>query len=59
MADKKDKADGLVVVVPFAYPTTKAGEVKLLTKGDNIDPDLYTADSIDHLRSIGFIGSGD
>ena len=45
----------LVVSVPFAYATTKSGEVKQLLKGDLVFADQYKAESIDHLKSIGFL----
>ena len=44
------------VCVPFAYPRAKSGEVVMLTKGDVIDPARFAADSLEHLRSIEFIG---
>lgn len=44
------------VLVPFAYVTAKSGEVVQLVKGDAINAARYTKESLDHLRSIGFIG---
>jgi hypothetical protein len=55
---KKTEPEVLVVTVPFAYPTTKANEVRMLTKGTVINPDDYAEASISHLKEIGFIGSG-
>jgi hypothetical protein len=46
-----------VVLVPFAYATAKGGEVVQLVKGDVVNPDRFEAKSIEHLRSIGFVGS--
>lgn len=54
-AKKDDKAAVEVVTVPFAYATAKNGEVVQLVKGDVIT-DRFEKDSIDHLRSIGFVG---
>ncbi len=45
----------LRVLVPFAYATARDGEVVQLVKGD-IVTDRFTDASIDHLRSIGFVG---
>lgn len=45
-----------VVLVPFAYANAKNGEVVQLVKGDTITGGRFKEDSIDHLRSIGFIG---
>jgi hypothetical protein len=54
---KKDEApNDLRVLVPFAYATVKGtNEVKQLVKHDLVD-DRYTKESVDHLRSIGFVG---
>lgn len=54
--DAKPDQGPLVVVAPFAYATKPSGEVQQLTRGDVVDPGLYTPDSIDHLRAIGFVG---
>lgn len=59
MAAAKDKAGDLRVVVPFAYATTTSGEVKQLVKGDLVDPALFKKESVDHLKSIGFIGQSE
>lgn len=45
-----------VVLVPFAYAATRDGEVVQLRKGDIIT-DRFTDVSLDHLRSIGFVGA--
>lgn len=47
------------VLVAFAYATAKNGEVVQLVKGDVIDGARFKGDSLVHLRSIGFIGSGE
>lgn len=54
MAAKKS-ADTLAVVVPFAYATATTGEVVQLRKGDVVDPDRFTKESMEHLSSIGFV----
>lgn len=62
MAAKKSDGDGRAserVLSTFAYATTKSGEVVQLVKGDVIDPDRFDDDSIEHLRSIGFIGKSE
>lgn len=46
-----------VVLVPFAYAAARDGEVVQLVKGDAVNPDRFEAKSIEHLRSIGFVGS--
>ena len=46
-----------VVLVQFAYAAAKDGEVVQLVKGDAVNPDRFEAKSIEHLRSIGFVGS--
>ena len=59
---KKDgakAASGEVVLVPFAYATAKDGEVVQLRKGDTVDAGKFTKESLDHLRSIDFIGTDD
>lgn len=56
-AKKDDKPAVEVVQVPFAYAQAKSGQVVQLVKGDIIDADRYEKDSLEHLRSIGFIGS--
>jgi hypothetical protein len=48
-----------VVLVAFAYASAKNGEVVQLLKGDIIDANRYTEKSLEHLRSIGFIGKQD
>jgi hypothetical protein len=48
-----------VVLVSFAYAAAKDGEVVQLVKGNPVDPDRYKGASLDHLRSLGFIGSQD
>lgn len=58
-AKKDDTKAADVVLVPFAYATAKSGEVVQLSKGDTIDADRYTKESLAHLGSIGFIGSQD
>lgn len=45
-----------VVLVQFAYAAAKDGEVVQLVKGDQIT-DRFEPKSIEHLRSIGFVGS--
>jgi len=55
-AKKDDKSSVEVVTVPFAYATAKSGEVVQLVKGDVIT-DRFKEDSLEHLRSIGFIGN--
>jgi len=52
----EDKATE-VVAAPFAYVVAKNGEVVQLVKGDIIDADRYKDSSLEHLRSIGFIGN--
>ena len=57
-AKKDDKPPVEVVLVPFAYAKAKGSpQVVQLVKGDTIDADRYEKDSLEHLRSIGFIGS--
>lgn len=46
-----------VVLVPFAYANAKDGEVVQLVKGDAVAAGRFREDSLEHLRSIGFIGS--
>lgn len=54
---KKDETLAVeVVLVPFAYANAKNGEVVQLVKGDTITGGRFKEDSLDHLRSIGFIG---
>lgn len=46
----------LRVVSIFAHIVVKgSGEVRMLSRGDVVDPALYKEDSMEHLRSIGFI----
>jgi hypothetical protein len=62
MGSAKDSksASSEVVVVPFAYAVAKgSAQVVQLVKGDVVDADLYDKDSLEHLRSIGFLGSPD
>jgi hypothetical protein len=47
------------VLVPFAYATAKDGEVVQLVKGGIVNASRFRPESIEHLRSIGFIGSKD
>jgi len=55
---KKDEAKATEVFsVPFAYAVAKNGEVVQLVKGDVIDADRFKGDSLEHLRSIGFISN--
>lgn len=56
VAKKSDEPAGEAVLVPFAYPTAKNGEVVQLVKGDTIDTGRFTRESLEHLRSLGFIG---
>ena len=47
----------LFVLVPFAYATVRGtGEVFQLVKGNEINEDRFTPESVEHLRSIGFVG---
>ena len=55
-AKKADKATAEVVTTPFAYAKAKDGQVVQLVRGDVIDADRYEEGSLEHLRSIGFIG---
>jgi hypothetical protein len=48
----------LRVVSVFAYATAKGGEVVQLVRGDIIT-DRFTQQSIDHLRSIGFVAESE
>jgi hypothetical protein len=59
MAAKKDEPKALVVSVPFAYATAKSGEVVQHVRGDVLDPAQYDEKSLEHLRSIGFLGDQD
>lgn len=45
-----------VVLVPFAYAAALDGEVVQLVKGVVVNPDRFKPESIEHLRSIGFVG---
>lgn len=60
VAPKKDERPAAPkvtrVLVPFAYATAKNGEVVQLAKNDLVNVDRFTGQSLDHLRSIGFIG---
>lgn len=56
-AEKDDAKVSESVLVPFAYAQAKSGEVVQLVKGDVIDSDRFKDSSLEHLRSIGFIGS--
>lgn len=58
-AAAKSEPKAETVLVPFAYATAKNGEVVQLVKGDVVVADRFTAASIEHLRSISFIGSQD
>lgn len=53
-----DSTVPLRVVSVFAYATAKDGEVVQLVKGDIIT-DRFTQESIDHLRSVGFVAESD
>ncbi|MEO6158698.1 MAG: hypothetical protein ABIQ39_13850 [Ilumatobacteraceae bacterium] len=57
MASEKKPAAPDVVLVSFAYAEAKDGEVVQLVKGDVVDIARFRADSVDHLRSIGFVGT--
>ena len=57
--DDKSEAAVEVVLTPFAYAKAKDGQVVQLVKGDTIDAGKFTKESLEHLRSIGFIGSQD
>lgn len=56
-AKKDDAKSSEVVLSQFAYATAKSGEVVQLVKGDVVDTDRFTKESLEHLRSIDFIGS--
>lgn len=57
-AAKKDETKAAEsVLVPFAYAHAKNGEVVQLAKGDIIVADRFKDSSLEHLRSIGFIGN--
>lgn len=45
-----------VVLVPFAYAAAKDGEVVQLVKGNTVNTDRFRPESIEHLRSMGFVG---
>ncbi len=55
-SDKPEAKPSESVLVPFAYATAKDGEVVQLVKGVKVDPERFKGESLDHLRSIGFIG---
>ncbi len=55
---RTDSPVPLRVVVMFAYANAKDGEVVRLTKGDIIT-DRFTQESVDHLRSIGFVAESE
>ena len=48
-----------VVLSQFAYAAAKDGEVVQLVKGNVINADRFKRESLEHLRSLGFIGSQD
>jgi len=48
-----------VVLVRFAYANAKDGEVVQLVNGDVVNADRFRPESLEHLRSLGFIGSQD
>lgn len=48
-----------VVLAQFAYATAKDGEVVMLAKNTPVDAGRFTEESLEHLRSIGFIGQQD
>lgn len=56
-AKKEEKQTREVVLNSFAYAKAKSGEVVALVKGDVVDADRFEKDSLEHLRSIGFVGS--
>lgn len=59
-SDKSDaKQAPLEVLTPLAYATKLDGEVVQLRKGDVIESEKFTKESIDHLVSIGFVGQND
>lgn len=58
-AESKPKQSAEVVLSQFAYATAKDGEVVQLVKGNEVAADRFTDESLEHLRSLGFIGSKD
>lgn len=54
-AKSKGEPTTYVVAVVFAYANARNGEVVQLRKGDVVDPERFTPESIEHLLSIGFI----
>lgn len=52
------KPVSLVVQTPFAYAVRVNGEVVQLVKGDVVG-DGFKPESIDHLRSIGFVAEAE
>jgi hypothetical protein len=46
-----------VVLAQFAYANAKDGEVVQLVKGTVVNVDRFKPESIEHLRSLGFIGT--
>ncbi len=59
MAAAKKESAPEVVLTQFAYATGKSGEVVQLVKGDVVDSELFTPESLDHLPSIGFVGTSE
>jgi len=50
-----EPSGNLTVTVPFAYAHAVSGEMRQLVRGDVINPDQFQQESVDHLRSIGFL----
>lgn len=60
-AEAKPKAEPKpdVVLVQFAYAAARDGEVVQLVKGNTVNTDRFRPESIEHLRSMGFVGPQD
>lgn len=56
---KVEPAKAEVVLSQFAYAAAKDGEVVQLVKGNVVNAERFKPESLEHLRSLGFIGSQD
>lgn len=57
-AESKPKAGQVVVSAPLVQVNTADGKVLHLYKGD-IVPSSASDESVDHLKSLGFVGDAD
>lgn len=56
-SEEQESAKALTITAPLVAASTKSGAVRYLYHGDVVGDDV-TKESIDHLKSLGFISDG-